>query len=147
MGSQIQKSNIKIVNHPSKKLQRPQAKAVFEEVRVNDPGAPINSSLIELDNCFIDDNVLGCQDQNKTINNSSNFEENKKTQDSNNFHIQPLKGILKKEPSISQSPSRYFNEEAKFVRFQLTPKYLSKHNSRVVKSVKSIRKSRITSLL
>ncbi|CAD8110348.1 unnamed protein product [Paramecium sonneborni] len=145
MGSQIQKSHIRIIEHPSYKLQRPQAKAVFIEVRVNDPGTPINYSLIESDNFFIDHNMIGCQDKYQTIVNTQKLEEKKKTYESNNFHIQPLKGILKKETSISKSP--FFNEEAKFVKFQINPQYFSSNKPRVINKIKTTRKSRILTLL
>ncbi|CAD8098645.1 unnamed protein product [Paramecium primaurelia] len=146
MGCQIYKPHIYFEDHLSQMLQRPQAKAEFIEVKVSDPGAPINSFLVECDDCFLDDDIRNSQDQNKTKNDSSNLEDNKNTQSSNYFHIKPLKGILKTQTKQSRSSSRYFNEEAKFVKFQHNHNNFSQQKMKAVRKNKQPRKSRITTL-
>ncbi|CAD8178436.1 unnamed protein product [Paramecium pentaurelia] len=147
MGSQIQKSHVNIKAHISQKIERPQAKAVFMEVRVNDPGAPINSFLVESNNFLNDNKMLNSKSQDQDKNNSPNFEENKNPQNPNNQNIKSVKGILKKQSNKSRSSSRYFNEEAKFVRFQLKNTHFSLHKHRDVEKLKKSRKSRISTQL
>ncbi|CAD8180501.1 unnamed protein product [Paramecium octaurelia] len=147
MGCQINKPHAYFDGHLSQTLQRPQAKAEFIEVKVSDPGAPINSFLVECDDYYIDDPILSSFDQNKTKNDSSNFEDNKKTQSSNNLLIKPLKGILKTPTKPSRSSSRYFNEEAKFVKFQHNHNNLSQPKLKVVGKNRKTRKIRTATLI
>ncbi|CAK91244.1 unnamed protein product (macronuclear) [Paramecium tetraurelia] len=147
MGSQIQKSQINMKAQLSRKIQRPQAKAEFIEVRVNDPGAPINSFFVESKNSLIENTMLNSHNQNQDYGNSQNLEPKKNLHNSNNDHIQSIKGILKNKSNMSQSSSRYFNEEAKFVRFQCRNTHFSQQRIRDVEKVKKPRKGRISPLL
>ncbi|CAD8076325.1 unnamed protein product [Paramecium primaurelia] len=147
MGSQIQKSHLNNQAHISQKIQRPQAKAVFIEVKVNDPGAPINSFLVESIDYLNDNNMLNRKNQNQDKNNSPIFEENKNPQNSKNSHLLSVKGILKKPNIKSRSSSRYFNEEAKFVRFQLKNTYYSSQRHRDIEKIQKSRKNRSSTQL
>ncbi|CAK94268.1 unnamed protein product (macronuclear) [Paramecium tetraurelia] len=142
MGCQINKPHAYFDGHLSQTLQRPQAKAEFIEVKVSDPGAPINSFLVECDDYLFDDHILSSFDQNRTKNDSSNFEDKRRTQSSNNFLIKPLKGILKTPTKPSRSSSRYFNEEAKFVKFQHNHDNLSQPKLKVVGKNRKTRQTR-----